>query len=239
MNYRTLFLAFSLAIVPTVSMAQSTSADRYGASEALSVHDARLGEVLMVRQVTLQNDRSVNTGSAIGAAVGYAAAQQVEGSYHDVARVAGTVIGGVAGTSVQRRLSGRKAIEIYVRDFSSNGRVVVIVQDHTDGIQQGDRVFLVGSGSTTRVVRIPVEAGISDNSRNGLTRLGNFVSPTSVTAIGSQACSIWCPFGPGPGPGYTCAQGEEGQQEAWVVLGTSDGVAHGSITGTSIGSGAR
>lgn len=238
MNAHILFLALAIA-VPGLACAQSTSASRYGASEALSVHDARLGEVLMVRQVTLQNDRSVNTGSAIGAAVGYAAAQQVEGSYRDAARVAGTVIGGVAGTSVQRGLSGRKAIEIYVRDVSSNGRVVVIVQDHTDGIQQGDRVFLVGSGSTTRVVRVPVEAGISDNNRIGLTGLGNFFSPANVTAIGSQACSIWCPFGPGPGPGCTRAQGEEGQQEAWVGLGTSDGVAHGSIAGTSIGSGAR
>ena len=157
MNYRHLVLAIAIAAVPTVSMAQShsTSASRYGTSEALSVQDARLGEVLMVRQVTLQNDRSVNTGSAVGAAVGYAAAQQVDGSYRDAARVAGTVIGGVAGTSIQRRMSGRKAIEIYVRDFSNSGRVVVIVQDHTDGIQQGDRVFLVGSGSKTRVVRAP------------------------------------------------------------------------------------
>jgi len=157
MNYRTLVLAISLAIVPTVSMAQShsTSASRYGTSEALSVQDARLGEVLMVRQVTLQNDRSVNTGSAVGAAVGYAAGQRVDGSYRDAARVAGTVIGGVAGTSIQRRMSGRTAIEIYIRDFSNSGKVVVIVQDHTNSIQQGDRVFLVGSGNKTRVVRAP------------------------------------------------------------------------------------
>ena len=238
MNAHVLFLALAIA-VPSVASAQSSSANRYGASEALSVQEARLGEVLMVRQVTIQNDRSFNTGSAIGAAVGYAAAQQVEGNYRDAARVAGSVIGGVAGTSVQRRLSGRKAIEIYVRDFSSNGRVVVIVQDQTDGIQQGDRVFLVGSGRKTRVVRIPVEAGISDHNRIGSIGSGNFSSPVNVTAVGSQACSIWCPLGPGQGPGCTCAQGEEGQQEAWVGLGTSDGVAHGSIAGTSIGSGAR
>lgn len=176
MNYQTLTLAITLAIVPVVSMAQSnsTSADRYGASEALSVHDARLGEVFMVRQVTIQNDRSVYTGSAVGAAVGYAAAQQVEGSYRDAARVAGTVIGGVAGTSVQRGLSGRKAVEIYVRDFSSNGRVVVIVQDHTNGIQQGDRVFLVGSGSKTRVVPISEDMGSYDSARGSVyTSIGN------------------------------------------------------------------
>lgn len=203
MNYLNLALAIALAIAPAVSMAQSTSASRYGASEALSVHDARLGEVLMVRQVTIQNDRSFNTGSAVGAAVGYAAGQRVDGSYRDAARVAGTVIGGVAGTSVQRRLSGRTAIEIYVRDYSNNGRVVVIVQDHTDGIQQGDRVFLVGSGSKTRVVRAPdadeaygsIELGrkagwIHDGSPIGGVAIGcePFVCQgTTSTSIGSRA----------------------------------------------------
>jgi len=152
MNAHVLFLALAIAI-PGVATAQSSSANHYGASEALSVHDARLGEVLMVRVVTLQNDRSFNTGSAVGTAVGYAAAQQVEGRYRDAARVAGSVVGGVAGTSVQRRLSTREAVEIYVRDFSNPGRVLVIVQDLTGGIQQGDRVFLVGSGNKTRVVK--------------------------------------------------------------------------------------
>lgn len=154
MKAHVLFLALAIA-VPGVASAQSTSANQYGASEALSVQDARLGEVLMVRVVALQNDRSFNTGSAVGAAVGYAAAQQVEGRYRDAARVAGSVVGGVAGTGVQRRLSTREAVEIYVRDFSNPGRVLVIVQDRTGGIQQGDRVFLVGSGNKTRVVKAP------------------------------------------------------------------------------------
>jgi len=158
MKAHLLFLALAIAIaiaIPGVASAQSTSASHYGSSEALSVHDARLGEVLMVRVVSLQNDRPVNTGSALGAALGYAAAQQVDGRYRDAARVAGTVIGGVAGTAAQRWLSSNQAIEIYIRDHSNSGRIIVVVQGDTDGIQQGDRVFVVGSGNKTRVVRAP------------------------------------------------------------------------------------
>ena len=61
-------LALALAlVVPTAFAADNTSARRYGTSEALSVQDARMGEVLMVRPVQLKSDKKVNAGSAIGA----------------------------------------------------------------------------------------------------------------------------------------------------------------------------
>lgn len=131
---KAIVLSLALALsAPAAFAADSTSARRYGSSEALSVQDARLGEVLMVRTVQLKSDQRLNAGSAIGAAVGYGAANQVKNrDYRNAARVAGGVIGGVAGTAVQKGLSGRTAVEIYVRE--------------------GDRVFLVGKGSKTRVV---------------------------------------------------------------------------------------
>ena len=144
------------ALVPSAFAADNTSSRRYGTSEALSVQDARLGEVLMVRPVQLKNDKKVNAGSAIGAAVGYGAARKVDGNYRSAARVAGGVIGGVAGTAIQNGLSGRRAIEIYVRDLSDKRqRVIAIVQDADVDVREGDRVFLVGKGSKTRVVPIP------------------------------------------------------------------------------------
>ena len=115
-----------------------------------------MGEVLMVRPVQLKSDKKVNAGSAIGAAVGYGAARKVDGDYRNAARVAGGVIGGVAGTAIQNSLSGRRAIEIYVRDLSDKRqRVIAIVQDADVDLREGDRVFLVGKGSKTRVVPIP------------------------------------------------------------------------------------
>ncbi len=150
-------LAIALAaLVPSAFAADNTSSRRYGTSEALSVQDARLGEVLMVRAVQLKSDKKANAGSAIGAAVGYGAARKVDGNYRNAARVAAGVIGGVAGTAIQNGFSGRRAIEIYVRDLSDNRqRVVAIVQDADLDVREGDQVFLVGKGSKTRVVPIP------------------------------------------------------------------------------------
>lgn len=108
----------------------------------------------MVRTVQLKSDQRLNAGSAIGAAVGYGAANQVKNrDYRNAARVAGGVIGAVAGTAVQKGLSGRTAVEIYVRDLSDRRqRILAVVQDADVDVREGDRVFLVGKGSKTRVV---------------------------------------------------------------------------------------
>lgn len=149
-----LFLAIASLLPLTASAADSTSARRYGASEALSVQSAHLGEVLMVRSVDIKSDKRVNAGSAIGAAVGYGAAREVKGDYRSAARIAAGTIGGVAGTAVQNGLSKRRGVEVYVRDLES-GKVIAIVQADDLPIRTGDKVFLTGKGSKTRVV--PVE----------------------------------------------------------------------------------
>ncbi len=102
---RALILSLALASLLPLSAfaADNTSARRYGTSDALSVQNAGLGEVLMVRSVDIKSDKRLNGGSAIGAAVGYGA----------------------------------------------------IVQADDSLIRIGDKVFLTGKGSKTRVV--PVE----------------------------------------------------------------------------------
>lgn len=172
-------LAIALAaLVPSAFAADNTSSHRYGTSEALSVQDARLGEVLMVRPAKLKSDKKVNAGSAIGAAVGYGATRKVDGDYRSAARVAGGVIGGVAGTAIQNSFSGRRAVEIYVRDVSDKRqRVIAIVQDADVDVRKGDQVFLVGKGSKTRVVPIPHE-------EMPLEVIGSCLAPCGTTPIG-------------------------------------------------------
>ncbi len=109
----------------------------------------------MVRTVQLKSDQRFNAGSAVGAAVGYGAARKVDGDYRNAARVAGGVIGGGAGTAIQKGLSGRRAVEIYVCVLSDRRqRVLAVVQDADVDVREGDQVFLVGEGSKTRVVPI-------------------------------------------------------------------------------------
>ncbi|MEB2184253.1 hypothetical protein VDS28_21185 [Xanthomonas campestris pv. campestris] len=152
---RALILSLAIAsLLPlTASAADATSARRYGTSEALSVQNARLGEVLMVRSVDIKSDKRLNAGGAIGAAAGYGAAREVKGDYRSAARVAGGVIGGVAGTAIQNGISKRRGVEIYVRDLES-GKVQAIVQFADLLVRAGDKVFLTGKGSKTRIVPI-------------------------------------------------------------------------------------
>ncbi|EKT4084574.1 TPA: hypothetical protein UL927_000218 [Stenotrophomonas maltophilia] len=152
-------LVLSLALVGllplTASAADNGSAHRYGTSETLSVQNARLGEVLMVRSVDIKSDKRLNAGSAIGAAVGYASVREVNKNYRNASRIAAGTIGGVAGTAVQNGLSKRKrkGVEVYVRDLES-GKVIAIVQADDLLIRAGDKVFLTGRGSKSRVVPI-------------------------------------------------------------------------------------
>jgi len=216
-------LAIALAaLVPSAFAADNTSSRRYGTSEALSVQDARLGEVLMVRPVQLKSDKKVNAGSAIGAAVGYGAAGKVDGDYRNAARVAGGVIGGVAGTAIQNGFSGRRAVEIYVRELGDNRqRVIAIVQDADVEVRQGDRVFLVGKGSKTRVVPIPTPSsggiGIGPTGPGPHWACGNGGCSNSVaedgpwngttrSRLGQDSCGLMCPDGYELAQGCSCAK---------------------------------
>lgn len=216
---KSIVLAIALAaLVPSAFAADNTSSRRYGTSEALSVQDARLGEVLMVRPVQLKSDKKVNAGSAIGAAVGYGAARKVDGDYRNAARVAAGVIGGVAGMAIQNGFSGRRAIEIYVRDLSDNRqRVIAIVQDADVDVRQGDEVFLVGKGSKTRVVPIPRATVTSVSGGEGLPKVAcgwggcsnseaedGPWNGTARSTLGQDSCGLMCPDGYEVAPGCHC-----------------------------------
>ncbi|MFY0186151.1 hypothetical protein PV767_18930 [Stenotrophomonas rhizophila] len=148
---RALILSLAVAsLLPlTASAADNTSARRYDTSETLSFQNARLGEVLMVRSVDIKSDKRLNAGSAIGAAVGYASVRDVNKNYRNASRIAAGTIGGVAGTAVQNGLSKHRGV--YVRDLES-GKVIAIVQADDLSVRAGDKVFLTGKGSKTRVV---------------------------------------------------------------------------------------
>lgn len=226
---KSIALAVLVAAIPSAFAADNTSSRRYGTSEALSVQDARLGEVLMVRPVQLKSDKKVNAGSAIGAAVGYGAARKVDGDYRNAARLAAGVIGGVAGTAIQNGFSGRRAVEIYVRELGDNRqRVIAIVQDADVDVREGDRVFLVGKGSKTRVVPIP---------RTTITSVSGGGGPPKV-ACGLGGCSN-SEAEDGPRTAITSVCGGEGLPKVACGLGgcsnskAEDGPWNGTTLSTS------
>jgi outer membrane lipoprotein SlyB len=99
----------------------------------------------------LRSDKRLNSGTAIGAAVGYGAAREVKGHSRSAIRVAAGTIGGMAGTAIQNGMSSRRGVEVYVRDLES-GKVFAFLQADDLLIRPGDKVFLTGKGSKTRVV---------------------------------------------------------------------------------------
>lgn len=139
----------------SVLRSESTSAREYGRNEALRRTDGRLAEVVMVREVELRDTSRVNLGSAVGAALGVAAARDVKDSTtRNAARILLGGLGAAGGHKIQQRFSRRDAVQITVMEVGNNGRTKLtnIVQDADLQINPGDVVMLEGSGSKLRVV---------------------------------------------------------------------------------------
>lgn len=144
----------ALALTAIPAMASDTSARSYGRQEALSAQNVQLGQVLTTRIVQIESSKNLNAGSAIGAAVGYGLASKVKSSSgRNAARIAAGTIGGVAGSSVQNRLSKRQGIEIIVSVEGRSGRqeLIAVVQDNDQVIRSGDLVLITGRGNKMRV----------------------------------------------------------------------------------------
>lgn len=144
-----IYLPFLLAVAFPV-MASDTSARSYGRQSTLGANEVTMGIVLYTRSVDIENRQPrMNTGTAIGGAVGYAVARHTDSS---VGRLVGTTLGGVVGTSIQQHLGNRKGIEVFVRN--EEGKTISVVQDDDQSISVGQPVLLVGRKSEMRVVPI-------------------------------------------------------------------------------------
>lgn len=152
-----LLIALLAAAAPGVWAGSNTSSYNYSRDQALTARNIQEGVVVMVRGVQIDNRSKLNAGTAIGAAIGAAAAQSID--HRDtrrVARIVGTTAGGAVGSAAQRGMSGRRGVEIFVRTTDNRGRseVISVVQDDDMHVQQGQRVLLTGKGRDIRVVPI-------------------------------------------------------------------------------------
>ncbi len=151
----TSLLAIGAVAGSVPALASDTSARNYGRQDSMRTQNVTTGRVLMVREVTIKNRSRANTGTAIGGAVGVAAAQGVKSSdARKVMRIVGGTGGALAGGAIHNAVTARRGVEIVVETFDSRGRsqVVSIVQDNDQVIRSGDQVLLIGRGSQQRVV---------------------------------------------------------------------------------------
>lgn len=141
-----LFLVLALT-APGLAQASDTSARVYGKQQALSQQNVKLGEVLYVQEVRIQDQSyRLNTGSAVGASTGYLLSKNRSGTERTITGLAG----GAIGTAVQRQVTKRRAVEIYIR-LEGKSDIFSVVQDDDQVIRPGDHVLVSGRGNQMRV----------------------------------------------------------------------------------------
>lgn len=153
------FVALIALAVSTSAFASDTSGRTYGRQDALVTRDIQEGTVLMIRPVDIENRSKVNKGTIIGGAVGYGATRSINSKYRSATRIAGTTIGAVAGGAINNSVTKRHGVEIVVKTYDNRGRskIVSVVQDDDQPIQQGQHVLLSGRGRDTHVIPIPAQ----------------------------------------------------------------------------------
>jgi len=124
--------------------ASSMSGDVYSRDQARKVQRVDEGEVIMVREVTIEGTKS-GLGVVAGGALGGVLGSMVGGGKgQTLATVGGAVAGGGAGAAVEEAATRQKGLEITVK--LDNGEVVSVVQ-------AADREYLVGDD--VKVLRNP------------------------------------------------------------------------------------
>ncbi|MGA0845023.1 MAG: glycine zipper 2TM domain-containing protein [Luteolibacter sp.] len=128
----------------------SLTGDTYSRGEAGRVQSVERGTIIAIRNVKLEGESG--TGTLLGAVAGGLLANQIGGgSGRRAATVAGTAVGGIAGSHIGQNVTSRPGMEIEVK--LDSGGTLAIVQERSarDTFKVGDRVRVVGTGSRARV----------------------------------------------------------------------------------------
>ncbi|KDE39009.1 MAG: glycine zipper 2TM domain-containing protein [Nitrincola lacisaponensis] len=154
MNKKTaIALTLLLSGAVLTGCAQSTlTGTSYSRGEARQAQSVQMGRVESLVPVVIEGRTDGIVGAGTGAVIGGVAGHQVGGGTgRQLATVLGAVAGGVAGQRVEEMTSRRQGVEITVR--LDNGSLVSVVQevDQNQVFSPGDRVRVLGQGSTMRV----------------------------------------------------------------------------------------
>ena len=114
--------------------------------------EIRSGVIEQITIVQIQSNQHTGVGAVVGGLVGLGIGSLIGGgSGRDVAMVLGTVGGAYAGNEIQKKndqpVQGQ---QIIVR--TENGVLVSITQPFNPYLNQGQRVYIEGSGENSRVV---------------------------------------------------------------------------------------
>ena len=138
------FVVAFIAVLMVAGCAEPTTSYEVG--------DIRQGIIEQITPVSLANNQNQGLGAILGGAAGVGLGSLIgSGTGRDVAMIAGAIGGALVGNEVQRNnaqpIPGQ---QIIVR--TRNGVLVAVTQPVGPPLQVGQRVYLQGSGESTRVV---------------------------------------------------------------------------------------
>lgn len=114
--------------------------------------DIRWGTVARIDPVQIQSGEQFGVGALLGGVAGGLLGHQVgKGHGRTVATVAGTLLGGYAGSTMQQGAQTQSGQHIFVH--LQNGVTVGVTQPTDSSLRVGDMVRIDGSGPGARVVR--------------------------------------------------------------------------------------
>ncbi|MBB3140273.1 outer membrane lipoprotein [Halomonas organivorans] len=128
------------------------SGNVYSGNQAKAAQNVTVGTITAMRRVQIQADSRAGglLGSGGGAVIGGLLGNQVGGgSGRQLATVAGAIGGAVAGSKIEESTNRVDAWELEIR--KDTGQTVVVVQKADQAFQVGQRVRMIGSGSSVSV----------------------------------------------------------------------------------------
>lgn len=156
---RILTLVAASVFLSASAYTQETRSDRYERREAGRQASVLVGTIIDVRTVSMGKGATdsyvgAGIGAATGAAIGNAATRHSSQGSQNIATIAGGVLGGIAGASIERRSNNVIGDELIIE--LGDGRLVSITQSHDASLRVGSKVYVIYS-DRTRVVPAPAQ----------------------------------------------------------------------------------
>ncbi|OYD21371.1 hypothetical protein B6S09_16440 [Oceanimonas baumannii] len=126
------------------------SGDVYSSSAAGRAQSVTYGTLVSVRPVKIQAGEENVVGTVGGGVIGGIAGSAIGGGTgRSLATAAGALAGAMVGSRAEEKMSQVNAVELEIR--TDNGESLVVVQKADRSWQPGQRVRMIGSGSSMSV----------------------------------------------------------------------------------------
>ncbi len=146
--HKSIILSIALSLVSCGAIASNPS---FASTDTNTVRSVVMAEVVNVRQVSIEVPvRRVDSYSTLPSSVGYVLTGSISDPY--VGRMVRDGVNVYGRNQAQRqRYQSVEGYEFILRTIGDH-RIISIVQQERDMLVPGDKVYLTGSGSNTRVV---------------------------------------------------------------------------------------